>query len=362
MTNVSKLDNDYLNSTSMTYLNNWNTRAVVDAVFLAGVGTLEGLIGITTNIINCLVFRRQGLRDRMNLCLFSLSMVDCLYNAINFTIFALPFIVRFHDIFLYEAYTSTLTGSLMGVLRGCSLTSGCINMAIAVDTCVCVVLPHRAASLVRTKTMMLLLVTCFLFIQSCFVIVPFSYGFSKVAIGDRVQLIYIGTKFLEENRLFIYFFLNVFLETVGPFINFTVVSAATIVTVKVLTAGMRWRENTSNISTNLQSRQVALTKMLTMIAFVFVIVKFPSVLFQVSLWINLTNSGEPSSQEKFFIASSVIYSLCQVNGSINFFIYFYRSSRFRRELHKMFPNLTFRQAKSITNMETMMTMTTDAGH
>ena len=32
------------------------------------------LFGVTTNVINCMVFVRQGLRDRINLCLFSLAL------------------------------------------------------------------------------------------------------------------------------------------------------------------------------------------------------------------------------------------------------------------------------------------------
>nr|KAG5712465.1 hypothetical protein BaRGS_011439 [Batillaria attramentaria] len=37
------------------------------------------LLGLVTNLINCVVFWRQGLKDRMNLCLFSLAVADMLF-------------------------------------------------------------------------------------------------------------------------------------------------------------------------------------------------------------------------------------------------------------------------------------------
>nr|KAG5688562.1 hypothetical protein BaRGS_002777 [Batillaria attramentaria] len=44
------------------------------------------LVGVPTNIISCLVFYKQGLRDRMNLCLFVLALVDTVYLVSVFVI------------------------------------------------------------------------------------------------------------------------------------------------------------------------------------------------------------------------------------------------------------------------------------
>nr|KAG5688561.1 hypothetical protein BaRGS_002776 [Batillaria attramentaria] len=51
------------------------------------------LVGVPTNIISCLVFYKQGLRDRMNLCLFVLALVDTGYLVSVFVIGIYSFIV-----------------------------------------------------------------------------------------------------------------------------------------------------------------------------------------------------------------------------------------------------------------------------
>ena len=40
-----------------------------EKVITCGVNLILFPIGVPTNLLNCLVFYRQGLRDRMNLCL-----------------------------------------------------------------------------------------------------------------------------------------------------------------------------------------------------------------------------------------------------------------------------------------------------
>ncbi|PVD28723.1 hypothetical protein C0Q70_11317 [Pomacea canaliculata] len=42
------------------------------------------VVGIGTNVVNWMVFRLQGLKDRMNLCLFFLAMIDIAYSATAF--------------------------------------------------------------------------------------------------------------------------------------------------------------------------------------------------------------------------------------------------------------------------------------
>jgi len=52
------------------------TREEVEGLLLMTVLPSLELFGVTTNVINCMVFVRQGLRDRINLCLFSLALAD----------------------------------------------------------------------------------------------------------------------------------------------------------------------------------------------------------------------------------------------------------------------------------------------
>lgn len=42
------------------------------------------ILGVPANIFNALVFHRQGLRERINMCLFTLSLVDLLAMTVQF--------------------------------------------------------------------------------------------------------------------------------------------------------------------------------------------------------------------------------------------------------------------------------------
>lgn len=320
-------------STDLSVQSSRYTREMVETVFYAGVGTLKCLLGVSTNGVNCLVFCRQGLQDRMNVCLFSLALVDFLYFMIIFLLFPLATFIRFCDIFLYEEYYAKMTVALVGVANGFSLTSGCITMAIAIDTCVCVVFPHRAASIMRTKTMTSLLIFSFLFIQVCYVIFPLSYTYLKITVANRTQWVIRPTSLHEANKLVFYLFQNIALEMAIPFINVAIISVSTILTVKRLKSGIKWRQTTSNITNNLIGQQVALINMLTTVACVYVAIMLPCIIFQISLWFTIRTSANRSVQNHVLAASAVILMFSHINSCLNFFIYYRRSSRFRRDLH-----------------------------
>ena len=61
------------------------TREEVEGLLLMTVLPSLELFGVTTNVINCMVFVRQGLRDRINLCLFSLALADTSFLLFMFS-------------------------------------------------------------------------------------------------------------------------------------------------------------------------------------------------------------------------------------------------------------------------------------
>lgn len=314
-----------------------NTRYWVETVFYGLLGMLQCLVGAPTNAVNSLVFWRQGLRDGMNLCLFSLSLVDCSYFTLGFLMFPLPTFIRFYDLALYEEYFMKVTGALGGVLRGISLTSGCINMAVAVNTCVCIVYPHRAASLMRAKAMTSLIVVCFLLLQLFSVTLPLSYRVVRITTaGERLQWIQVYTQFYEENKLFIYLLQDITFGMILPLGNLIVMSVTVVVTVKTLHSAMTWRENKSHVSCKLHARQVALTRMLTIVTCVYIVTKSPSVVLGGSFGVVQAFLTDPTTLDNFMTVMAIMYVVCEVNGWCNFFIFYHRSSRFRRELHSMF--------------------------
>ena len=78
-------DGDYLPWDNPDNIISYETYLLMErGLFCYAIPTLF-FVGVPANLLNCVVFYRQGLRDRMNLCLFCLALVDMLFVALFFT-------------------------------------------------------------------------------------------------------------------------------------------------------------------------------------------------------------------------------------------------------------------------------------
>lgn len=307
-------------------------RYVVDVVFYTGLTTLACLMGGLSNIVNCVVFWRQGLQDRMNLCLFSLALTDGFYLISVFIIFSVSSFIRFYDeIFRAEYYSKTIA-SLGGLVYGIKAISGCFNMIIAVERCICVVFPHLASTLMQTRTMGVLLSACVLLFQGLYLIYPLSYHAVLTKTNGRAIWAMDSTRFYEENKVFIYTFLNTILETVVPVVTFCVVSISTAVTVRTLRASIVWRGKTTSATNDTHIRQVALTRMLVMVSCVYITSMTPFMARKISFWFLSDYFTNTSCLELFMAASAAVFTVSILSSCFNFFVYLSRSSRYRATL------------------------------
>nr|KAG5709631.1 hypothetical protein BaRGS_001681 [Batillaria attramentaria] len=128
------------------------TADTVKRVFQIGVLPLLELFGVAGNLLNCVVFTRNGLGDRINLCLFCLSVADAgflisIFIAKNHSLLALfdDELERFWSA-AYVAYTPTF---VLGFLN----LSNLLTMVISLERCACVLFPFTAKRIMKTKYM-----------------------------------------------------------------------------------------------------------------------------------------------------------------------------------------------------------------
>ena len=128
------------------------TREEVEGLLLMTVLPSLELFGVTTNVINCMVFVRQGLRDRINLCLFSLALADTSFLLFMFLAKFFPFLGLFdRELGGYwrQKHLSTVLGPMMGTM----IISNLMTMIISVERCICVVSPFTAKRFLKTRYM-----------------------------------------------------------------------------------------------------------------------------------------------------------------------------------------------------------------
>ncbi|XP_025086733.1 uncharacterized protein LOC112559613 [Pomacea canaliculata] len=121
-----------------------------------------------------------------------------------------------------------------------------------------------------------------------------------------------------------------------PMTTFIVVSLATIVTVVRLRAAMAWRQKSSSSTNSGHTQQTAISKMLVLVSCIYILTTIPWVL----LCLTELTLAEFSINGRFYVLytsmNSVVYYFPYINSSVNIFIYYNRSSRFRRDVQEMF--------------------------
>nr|KAG5699409.1 hypothetical protein BaRGS_016255 [Batillaria attramentaria] len=302
-----------------------------------GISPILLLVGVSTNIVNCLVFYRQGLKERMNLCLFSLALIDMAFVVVFFLMHLNCLVAHFSP----EAgqwwfyFTSKY---LVGFHAGFLLSSGCLITIIAVDRCLCVTMPLKAATLVNTRTMAVIIVVIVIVVHAGCSLLPFStdvVAMSHPVTGATVFIL-TYTRFYLDNKVLLKILIDVVLRIAIPFTSFAVVTAATAITVIQLKRAITWRATTGSGSDDNNVRQKSLAKMLVIVSCVFIVTAAPGVVLGLVSFTmpNIIPSGDDGNT---YATAFLVYQVfTMVNSSVNFFIYVTRSARFRNMLRSFF--------------------------
>ncbi|XP_025097644.1 thyrotropin-releasing hormone receptor-like [Pomacea canaliculata] len=295
------------------------------------------VIAIPTSIISGLVFKSQGLKERMNLCLLVLTLVDMTFVCYSM-VFTMTFWIRILMPVLGEEVYTKAQYYAMNVNYGLRETSACISGLIAVERCVCVVLPFHAHFLMSTRTMGILLVAMVITMQLAFITTPLKrYVF---AVYDNTTdtlrwTVAVSDAWHRSEGLMLYDKAeDTFMLILLPLVIFFVVSGSTVITVVKLRSALSWRDVVSS-SKDSVSQQVALTRILVLVSGVFIASKAPWVVITLVRFF-YPDFSPTGTQSNIYRASDLIAHYClYFHSSINFFIYYSRSSKFRLHLSRL---------------------------
>nr|KAG5705546.1 hypothetical protein BaRGS_009199 [Batillaria attramentaria] len=120
---------------------------MVQTVNDTGVLPVLVLCGVTMNVLNMAVFFRQGLRDRVNLCLFSLAVSDTGFNVSYLASKIHAFFYHFN----YSLGNMAKWHVFMGLYNAFLSLSTCLTVIISLERCVCVINPLKAKRLLSSS-------------------------------------------------------------------------------------------------------------------------------------------------------------------------------------------------------------------
>ncbi|KAL8576953.1 hypothetical protein ACOMHN_024229 [Nucella lapillus] len=293
------------------------------------------VFGAPLNILNMIVFFRQSLRDRMNLCLFSLAFVDLMYLTSKFAM-ASYCLVDESNFRLREVWKYTVRKNAVNFVFGFLYSSGCLTMIIAVERCVCVVLPMKAATIMKTRTMAILIVVAILSMNALCSVSRFKYDVlvhDDVTTGKFVVMLAASSHY-KKHKIIIDIIENIVLSSIA-FISFLVISIATFVTVVKLRSAMAWRQEMGTVSSS-GRRQMMLIKMLVMLSCIYIVCSTPNICVALTRLLVDEFWAQSRYRRMYYITHIGSTVILMLNSSVNFFVYVTRSSRFRAELRILF--------------------------
>ncbi|KAK7107824.1 galanin receptor 2b-like [Littorina saxatilis] len=312
------------------------TELLVDRIKAIYVLPVLCLIGVPSNIINMAVFVKQGLKDRINLCLFALSFADLIYMAQNMVLFGERLHPKFAEGARFGAVQAFMVNHNLLGLYGFVWASQFMSAVIASERCFCILFPLKSKTVLTTKTMAVIIVVAFIVIVGGLFVV--SYRFSVICVYDSFSnssTIIMGTsEFYRQNQEAIDLLDYTVYGLLLPGIFISIVITTTIITSVKLRRVVNWRATTS--SSNDSSREVALTKVLICTSILFIVCFLPNLFFRlVCLVVENLKTGK-RYHNMYYVMLWLLDMASFVNSSLNFFVYYFMGTRYREAFWQIF--------------------------
>ncbi|CAG5116634.1 unnamed protein product [Candidula unifasciata] len=304
---------------------------VLNIVFLC---SLAALFGIITNVINLLVFYKQGLKSSMNITFFAMAISDLcgMLSQELFSIFFNP---------LFEAADLPLVPSefqymIAGIPRVAFSKITClITVYATLERCLCIAFPLHIKGMITARRTT--------FVMACIytmTILSFSPLYMKTSINwkfhsDRNKTL-LGLVFASGSQKLtdIVYVLQAFLGLS----SFVAVVIFTMILIRQLGQKGAWRKTaimSLDKSQQMSNRDRKTMTMIILIATILIICYTPSVILYCVTIIEPEFSIAGAYNNLFFALWSFGILFETINSSVNIFLYIKMSTQYRQTFYKL---------------------------
>lgn len=310
------------------------TENFIDFLKLAVVVPIMFIVGAPGNCLNMLIFCKFGLQDRINLCLFSLALVDFGFLCFLFLL-SIDFItnpLRYTD--KYGPFARILIENNVMGMYGLMYGSVFLTVVLACERCLCVLLPLHAKTLLKTKTMALIIAVgvCVSTLPRLFVLARYKLVCFLDSSNLMVSYVVTYSDFYYRYKLEIEGVDSIFYGIVMTLGCYSLVLASTIVTCVTLRQTIRWKKRASSSKAR---KEMALTKMLVYLSVQFLILSVPHVCIRILPLFGQELTGGGRYRNTYFVITSLAEIGFCLNSSSNILVYYIAGSRYRECLHSI---------------------------
>lgn len=308
-----------------------NCVALVLGVIMCGV---ISIFGIVANIINMIVFFKQGLNTTINICFFSMAVSDLgslvsqqlinLYNNPLFVDLDLPIV--YHEFQYFTAILREIFAKITFLL----------TVYVTTERCFCIAFPLHVKQMITPRRTTTIIIVVYVTMILSFIPVYTTVYIAKNFYSNRNRtlfgLVFRKNKELVDGLVFLF-------HSILGFLAFITVVILTGVLIYKLNQKKTWL-HTANVyqskSESVSNRDKATMSMVILIASILIICYFPSVILSsVTICVPAFNIG--GRYTNTFIGLWAISVLMHnVNSSVNIFFYYKMSSKYRQTLRTTF--------------------------
>lgn len=304
------------------------------------------VFGTASNIINLVIFIKQGFSESINISLLALAISD-LCSLVTIMWSNLCFIPAFRDsdtrMVTYEVHL--ITGSWPHVVF--TRITGWITAFISFERCICVILPLKVKTIFTPKRHVVVMISFFVVTTGCASMAYASAGLGWRFYPDRNRSMIGLVYHMDAHRRYVTDSVSYAVNGVlMPVSNFLSVIVCTAILVVKLNQTSSWRNShssainlvrqRSNLDANVSSKERKVATMVVLISVIFVVSFIPAVVTFVAGIVEPELTYDGVYQNLFLVTLSVSFTTEAINSSINMFVYLSMSTKYRETFRSMF--------------------------
>lgn len=312
------------------------------------------LLGIVTNIVNVLVFAKQGpASDSTTVSLMSLAVSDllgCFFSLPQPVCFFLERYVPSESVYIRSCFVlTTMSAAYPHII--CTQITIWITVYISVERAVCVIFPLKVKQLVKTKNTKIFMII--IYAVAIIFHIPFASNSLIIFVSDPANN---GTvtaiNYQTPLGAFFYRLNNMLRSNIFTTLAIFIVAIATITMVTRLKASRKWRASVSSalnvavqqksqtsgpssdakIKERKSTKEAETVKVVICITSIFIACLTFSHLPGLVMYIIPGYAIDGTNRDLFHFTYSLKFVFDALNSALNFFFYVRLSTKYRKSL------------------------------
>jgi hypothetical protein len=295
---------------------------------------LVSLFGIITNIINMVVFYKQGLDSSINITLFALAISDISVLVLQqaYSIVVNPwFESLFTQIMPIEFQYLTIGMPKLAFTRITCM----ITVYMTMERCFCITFPLHVKQMITPRRTGIAMISIYMIIWLTYIPI---YGtcYTGWKFYPHRNKTLLGVIFMENSEYLTQISFTLF--TFWGFGLFACVVIFTAILIKKLAEKRSWRKktNTDQVKSEAMSNRDSKTiRMVVLIASILIVCNIPSAITYSVTFFVPEFSTVGLYNHLFWATWSVGFFFETLNSSVNIFLYLKMSSKYRETFHEL---------------------------